>query len=66
MMDLIYTLGAKSQLTFNDKEICNCECHTNGMMVMHCFPCCEYCYEKYINEDGTLNEEKYQKLIKGN
>lgn len=27
-------------------EKCGCECHEPDMAVMHCFPCCAYCYEK--------------------
>lgn len=38
-----------------DEELCDCDCHEKGTMIMHCFPCCDLCYEKYINEDGTLD-----------
>ncbi len=26
------------------------------------FPCCNLCYQKYINEDGTFDEERYEKI----
>ena len=31
---------------------------------MHCFPCCDLCYEKYINEDGTIDAKTYAELNK--
>jgi len=24
-------------------DICNCECHKPGVMMMHCMPCCNAC-----------------------
>jgi hypothetical protein len=24
-------------------------------------PCCEFCYRKYINEDGTIDHDRYTK-----
>jgi hypothetical protein len=47
------------------KEICTCDCHKEGISIMHCFPCCDYTYVKYIKEDGTIDFTKYNKL-KGN
>ena len=54
----------KNSITFKDKEICDCECHVKGTIIMHCFPCCELCYEKYINEDGTIDAKTYAELNK--
>ena len=49
-------------IEFKDIKICDCECHIKGKHIMHCFPCCEHCYEKYINEDYTLDVESFKKL----
>ncbi len=38
--------------------ICLCECHKDGSGLMHCFPCCTLCYARYINEDGTIDDER--------
>lgn len=27
-------------------EPCDCECHTPGICVMHCMPCCDFTYQK--------------------
>lgn len=37
-------------------------CHTKGAFVSHIMPCCDYTYEHYINLDGTLDRETYDKL----
>ena len=33
-------------------------------MHYNCFPCCDLCYENYINEDGTIDAKTYAKLNK--
>jgi len=43
----------------NKEEICTCECHQIGTCIIHCFPCCELCYEKYI-ADGKIDMNLYQ------
>ena len=45
-------------------KICKCTCHRKGSLELHQQPCCEYTYEKYINTDGTVDIEKYNKLNK--
>lgn len=50
-------------LSFNDEEICSCECHIKGTMIMHCFPCCNTSVQ-YINQDGTLDIDLYKSIIK--
>jgi len=40
---------------------CECECHRDrpdGCAVIHFIDCCEFCYEKYINEDGTIDHDR--------
>jgi hypothetical protein len=44
-----------------EAEICTCICHKEGFDIRHIRSCCEYTYEKYIDEDG-VNMEKYNKL----
>ena len=43
---------------------CMCHCHNEGNHVMHIMACCDLCGEKYINEDGSINEEKLEELMK--
>jgi hypothetical protein len=46
-------------------DICHCECHQDGRVVMHCCPCCNLTYEKYISaENGKINLDRYKKLLK--
>ena len=40
-------------------EICECECHKKGQTIMHFMACCELTYEKYLNEDGSLDNNEY-------
>ncbi len=42
-----------------NKEICTCECHKKGFSVLHMTSCCDLTYEKYINEDGSIDMETY-------
>ena len=37
-------------------------CHRDGFLIMHCMPCCEYTYEKYIDKDGNIDMERYGKI----
>ena len=36
-------------------SLCNCECHKKGMMIMHCFPCCNLTGVGYINTDESID-----------
>jgi len=50
-----------------DKTICDCHCHQEGAMVMHCVPCCGLTYEKYIKSNGEIDIGKYELLkVKSN
>lgn len=31
------------------KQGCNCECHTPGLVMFHCMPCCSECPDCGIN-----------------
>ena len=42
------------------KEICKCECHQKNKMIMH------FIYLKYINEDGVIDMERYNKIVENN
>lgn len=42
-------------------EICECDCHKDGMLVMHCAPCCNLTYEKYISRDGEVDIVRWAK-----
>lgn len=48
-----------------DEHICRCDCHVDGIALMHCFPCCNYTYQKYydtVNGVITFNVDAYKKL----
>jgi hypothetical protein len=45
----------------NPNELCKCGCHIKGVVMMHCMPCCDLTYEKYINTDGSLDEDALHK-----
>lgn len=45
------------------RNICRCHCHVKGSAVMHFMPCCRFTYEKYLNEDGSIDLEVYKKLV---
>ena len=48
-------------------EVCKCDCHKDGQEVFcSCFSpeCCEFICKKYINEDGSFDEERYNALVK--
>lgn len=32
-----------------EEEVCTCECHNDGVSIMHFMACCSLCYEKYIS-----------------
>lgn len=41
-------------------DMCDCPCHNDDTIVLHCFPCCEYTYQKrstFLKEsnDDTRN-----------
>jgi len=44
------------------ENICMCMCHRKGFSMMHIRACCEFTYEQYINEDGSVDFEIYNKL----
>ena len=47
---------------FKISEVCNCPCHTEGINIMHCFPCCDLTSIKYFNEEDKLQVDKYINL----
>lgn len=47
-------------------KICKCICHQEGVDILHCSPCCNYTYQKYIDKDGKIDINKYNKLINEN
>ena len=46
------------------KSICTCICHKKGVTVLHSLACCNFTYQQYINKDGTIDYEIYNKLLK--
>lgn len=47
----------------DNKEICKCECHKKGTNISHITSCCDFTYEKYINEDGSIDIDIYSKMV---
>jgi hypothetical protein len=45
------------------EEVCTCDCHIEGHNVMHCMPCCDFTYEKYITEDNRIIADKLSALL---
>ena len=42
-------------------KVCTCWCHNEGMEVLHCMPCCDLTYEKYIDK-GKVDMVKWVEL----
>ena len=45
------------------ENICRCECHNEGIQVMHCIPCCDFTYQKYQTSDGKLKLNIIYKML---
>lgn len=39
-------------------RVCGCSCHQDGQQVIHCMPCCDLCYDKFIYEDGSVDYDR--------
>lgn len=46
-----------------ESKICTCMCHQKGTTTMHMMACCQYTYQNYINEDGSFDQEAYDKIV---
>jgi len=44
-------------------RICECECHRDGLEVLHCFSCCALTYQKYMDKKGVLDKKRYDELL---
>ncbi len=42
---------------------CTCECHQDGMKVLHCQPCCSVCYQKFIDKNGKVDLIRYNDCL---
>lgn len=42
---------------------CTCCCHADGLTVLHCFPCCDLCYEKFVLGGGEVDADRLARLI---
>jgi hypothetical protein len=51
-----------NKYNFKISDICDCDCHKEGLMIMHSFPCCDLCDEKYISKNGKIHINMYIKL----
>ena len=47
-----------------EQKICNCECHNEGVGVMHFMACCDLCYETYQSADGKFDLDLYGAAFK--
>lgn len=44
-------------------KLCKCQCHREGELIFHTFPCCPLCDIKYLDKDGNL-KKNYKEIIK--
>lgn len=44
-------------LEVSQSQMCSCECHTPGVNIIHCVPCCNRTYEK------DTSRHEYQSTI---
>ena len=51
-------------MKWSEDDLCKCDCHKEGIIIMHCFPCCDNCGEKYLNNDGSIIEEKLFNILR--
>lgn len=45
-------------------KICTCECHREGVNIMHMMACCQFCYDTYLTLKGEIIEEKLNKIMR--
>ena len=45
-------------------DICECACHRKNESILHCVPCCQMTYAKYINDDGSFDWVEVGKAIR--
>jgi len=43
---------------------CKCDCHRDGVQLLHFMACCPLCYQKYISEDGVVDLVRFESLWK--
>ena len=46
-----------------DEIFCFCGCHADGFDLIHCIPCCQLCYKKYIDMNGDLDVSRLKVLL---
>lgn len=51
-------------MKFEGIEICTCPCHEEGRNIMHAFPCCNLCYQTYLDKGGNIIPEKLQPILR--
>jgi hypothetical protein len=44
-------------------DICECKCHWDSHQVLHFDACCQFCYKKYVDTEGTIDIKRYGILI---
>jgi len=47
----------------NGVSWCECDCHKDGEDTLHFMECCDVCYKKYINVDGTVDMARLRKAV---
>lgn len=47
----------------NEYKICRCDCHIKGTHILHVMRCCGLTYQKYINEDGSIDWALWHRLM---
>lgn len=44
-------------------KICKCFCHTKGISIACYHGCCNHPESKYLNKDGTIDDEDIERLV---
>lgn len=44
--------------------ICECNCHQDGVNLLHVAPCCRLTYEKCIDKDGKIDIMRWADAFK--
>lgn len=50
-------------IEYKGHQICDCDCHKEGVQLLHMMACCNLCYDTYLDKDGNIIPEKLDPLL---
>jgi len=50
-------------LNFKSINTCDCACHREGLVVMHCFPCCNLTGVQFLKTNGDADLEAMERIL---